>query len=86
MQDRHWPRQIPVHDSFIVLASLADEMSDLMRNTVKDQHDIDIGITSKTAYVYSGPTGIVDDDIHEPSTDEDKRYLSWMTKNDQKSR
>ena len=79
---------LPVHDSFITLASLGDELHHHMKQVVMDKHGIDIGVAPKPTHTYDGPTGMVDMDISnllEPKTDIEKRDLAWILRQEQQS-
>jgi len=79
---------LPVHDSFITLASLGDDLHHHMKQVVMDMLGIDIGVAPKPAHTYNGPTGMVDVDISnllEPKTDIEQRHLAWILRQDQQS-
>ena len=72
---------LPVHDSFIALASLGDELKDDMKQIVWDMKGIDIAVTPKPTHTYSGPTGMIETDLSDllaPTADADKRHLAWI--------
>ena len=56
---------LPVHDSFITLASLGDELIDYMKQVVRETQGIEIEVTPKPTHTYSGPAGRIDTDISE---------------------
>ncbi len=79
---------LPVHDSFITLAYLGDELHHHMKQVVMDKYGIDIDVTPKPTHTYDGPTGMVDMDISnllEPKTGIEKRHLAWILKQEQQS-
>lgn len=77
---------LPVHDSFIVLASLGEELEDHMKQIVMEREGIEIDVQAKPLHAYSGPTGRTEADISDllaPTDDIDKRHLAWMIRRDQ---
>ncbi len=76
---------LPVHDSFITLASLGEDLSAYMKHIVMEKLGIEIDVKPKPKHEYSSLNSTVDTEISEllaPTALTDKRHLAWMLRKD----
>jgi hypothetical protein len=79
---------LPVHDSFITLASLGDELQDYMKDIVMQQQGVEVTVKPQPSHEYSGVRHMADMDISDqlaPVTSDDKRQLAWMLRREGKN-
>lgn len=77
---------LPVHDSFITLASLGDELQVHMKDIVMQQQGVEVTVKPQPSHEYSSVGHKVDMDISEqlaPEASEGKRQLAWMLRQDE---
>ncbi len=76
---------LPVHDSFIILDNLGDELADYMKHVVLDKLGIEIKVEAKPKHAHMGSGSKVDTDISNhlnPTDPNDIRHLHWLNKKD----
>ncbi len=73
---------LPIHDSFMTLASLSTKLRSTMKAVVREIHGIDIGIVASEVNTSMGSGGVVADDIDsllKPNNPLEMRYLAWLS-------
>ncbi|MDX2485263.1 MAG: hypothetical protein QNK42_16565 [Pseudodonghicola sp.] len=76
---------LPVHDSFITLASLGDELHENMKGIVMEQLGLEVTVKPQDTHTYSSVDPMVEMDISEqlePETSEGRRHLAWLLRQD----
>lgn len=72
---------LPVHDSFITLDNLGDELADYMKHVILEKLGIEVNVEAKPKHAYAGSDSKVDTDISNhlnPTDPNDIRHLHWL--------